>query len=135
VNKNAPESPVLYFDGACPVCAREIAHYRQQAGSESIVWVNAATCSPELLGSDLSRADALARLHLRRPDGSLVSGAAAFVGIWQHLPRWAWLARCFRSGLALHALDLAYRAFLKVRPLWRREVKRPAPPAAQQEGQ
>ncbi len=134
MNNHASAPPVLYFDGACPVCAREIAHYRKQAGSEGIVWVDAATCAPEQLGPDLSRADALARLHLRRPDGSLVSGAAAFVGIWQGLPAWAWLGRLFGSGPALRALDLAYRAFLKVRPLWRRASKRPAPPSAQQEG-
>jgi predicted DCC family thiol-disulfide oxidoreductase YuxK len=130
VNKNAPALPVLYFDGACPICAREIAHYRRQPGSENLVWVDAASCPPEVLGPDLNRADALARLHLRRPDGSLVSGAAAFVGIWQGLKAWAWLGRLFASGPALRLLDVAYHAFLKVRPLWRREATRPA----QQEG-
>ena len=42
---------------------------------------------------DLSRQQALARFHVRRADGRLVSGAAAFVSLWQQLPRWRWAAR------------------------------------------
>ncbi len=126
MSKSTPEQPILYFDGACPVCAREIAHYRQQAGSEKILWVDASSCPAEMLGPDLSRADALARLHLRRADGSLVSGAAAFVGVWQGLRAWAWLGRLFSSRPAIKALDIAYRIFLRIRPLWRRQAARGA---------
>lgn len=121
--KKIPNLPVLYFDGACPVCAREITHYRKQAGSENFAWVDASSCPLEVLGPDLSRADALARLHLRHPDGSLVSGAEAFVGVWQGLKAWAWLARLFNSRPAVMALDVAYRLFLRIRPLWRSQAK------------
>ena len=111
--------PTLYYDGACPVCAREVAMYRRQPGSDGVHWVDAARCAEPELGSDLTRDAALARLHLRRPDGVLVSGAAAFVGVWQALPRWSWLGRLMGSAVAVRLLDAGYRAFLVVRPLWR----------------
>lgn len=112
--------PVLYFDGACPVCAKEISLYRRQTGAEGIDWVDAATCDPAALGPGLSREAALARLHLRRPDGSLVSGPGAFVGLWSALPRWSFLATLLGSRPALWALEQAYRIFLTARLAWRK---------------
>ncbi len=109
----------VYFDGGCPLCRREIAHYRGRHGAESIAWVDAAACAPEALGADLSRSAALARLHVRRPDGSLVTGAAAFATIWRQLPGYRWLGFAVR-GPGLRLLDLAYGGFLRLRRLWRR---------------
>jgi predicted DCC family thiol-disulfide oxidoreductase YuxK len=113
----------LYFDGACPVCAREIAMYRKQAGANHIDWVDAAHCESAELGSGLTRQAALEQLHLRQPDGLLLAGAAAFTGLWQILPCWSWLGRLFGSGLGLRLLKLGYWAFLKIRPLWRAAEK------------
>jgi len=112
--------PTLYYDGACPVCSREIALYRRQAGAERVCWVDVAQCAPEALGPGLSRETALARLHARRPDGSLVSGAAAFTLLWRALPRWAWLGRLLGARPVLPLLEAGYRLFLAIRPLWRR---------------
>lgn len=112
--------PTLYFDGACPVCSREIAMYQRQPGADGVCWVDIAQCNAADLGAGLTRDAAMARLHLRRPDGSLVSGAAAFTSLWQTLPRWSWLGRLLGSGPALWLLELAYRGFLVVRRGWRR---------------
>ncbi len=111
----APPRPKLYFDGACPVCSREIAVYRRQPGADAIEWVDVTRCDPAELGADLSREQALARLHLRQADGRLVSGAAAFTVMWRHLPRWAWLGRLLGTGPALWLLECAYRIFLRLR--------------------
>jgi len=119
-----PQTPTLYFDGACPVCAREVAMYRRQPGAEGLCWVDVTQCPPEALGADLSREAALARLHLRQTDGRLLSGAAAFAGLWRALPRWAWLGRLAGTRPGLWLLESAYRAFLALRPLWRSGVAR-----------
>lgn len=112
--------PTLYYDGACPVCSREIAMYRRQAGAEAVGWVDVSRCDTEALGPGLTREAALARLHLRQPDGRLVSGAAAFTGLWQQLPRWQRWGRWLGRGPALWLLEAGYRTFLRLRPLWRR---------------
>jgi len=45
----------VYFDGACPLCRREIALYRRAAGEGRIDWVDASACAPPALGGDLAR--------------------------------------------------------------------------------
>jgi len=110
----------VYFDGACPVCRREIAHYRRQRESESIAWVDASSCDEAALGAGLDRSVVLARFHVREADGTLVSGAAAFVAIWHRLPSYRWLAALANSGAVLRLLDAGYAVFLHVRRWWRR---------------
>lgn len=112
--------PALYFDGACPVCSREVAMYRRQPGADRLRWIDVAHCEVGDLGTGLTREAAMARLHWRQPDGSLVSGAQAFTALWRTLPRWSWLGRLLGSGPGLWLLESSYRAFLVVRRGWRR---------------
>jgi predicted DCC family thiol-disulfide oxidoreductase YuxK len=123
-SSHAAESAALtvYFDGACPVCSREIAAYRRQAGAEACEWVDASACDPAVLGSDLTRDRALARMHVRRADGTLVSGAAAFAQMWQALPATRWLGRLAGWAPVTAVLELGYRGFLTVRRAWRRPL-------------
>ena len=118
--KNAVRSlPTLYFDGACPVCSREVAMFQRQPGADGVRWVDVAQCEASDLGTGLTREAAMARLHLRRPDGSLVSGAQAFTALWKTLPRWSWLGRLLGSGPGLWLLESGYRSFLILRRRWR----------------
>lgn len=119
-NLAPPARATVYYDGACPVCAREVAMYRRQPGAALLCWVDAARCPESELGPDLGRDAALARLHLRLDDGRLVHGAVAFTQLWQRLPGWAWLGRRLGRGAGLRLLEAAYRAVLVLRPLWRR---------------
>jgi predicted DCC family thiol-disulfide oxidoreductase YuxK len=119
-----PATCTVYFDGACPVCRREIAHYRRQRGSESIAWVDASSCDEAELGPGLDRSVVLSRFHVRNADGTLTSGAAAFVAIWRRLPAFAWLAALASSRPVLALLEAGYSIFLRVRPWWRPQKAR-----------
>lgn len=109
----------VFFDGGCPVCRREIEFYRRRRGAERLQWVDVSGCDRMALG-DLEREEALRQLHVRTADGSLLAGVAAFAALWQRLPGYAWLGRVAARQPARALLELAYRAFLRVRPLWRR---------------
>ncbi len=109
----------VYYDGGCPVCTREIAQYRRATGADRLTFVDVASCDPSALGASLTRDQALARMHVRRADGRMVSGAAAFAALWQSLPRWAWLGRIAATPLVLPVLELGYAGFLRLRRLWR----------------
>lgn len=109
----------VFFDGTCPVCSREIAAYRQLRGGSVIHWVDAARCDPSALSAGLDRAYALQRLHVQTANGTLLSGAAAFVEIWKHLPAFAWMARLCANRYGIALLDFAYGRFLVLRRLWR----------------
>jgi predicted DCC family thiol-disulfide oxidoreductase YuxK len=108
----------VYYDGACPLCSREIAVYRRQTGSERCVWVDASSCPESALGTGLSRDSALARFHVRRTDGLLVEGMRGFTVLWRVLPRFAWAGRIASIGPLPLLLDVAYLVFLRIRPLW-----------------
>ena len=110
------ERAIAYYDGSCPLCSREIGFYRRQSGADRICWVDIGDIDTVDIASDLSRAEALARLTVRDVDGSLVSGGRAFVRIWMCLPRFRWLARLFEVQPFAWLLGQAYDLFLKSRP-------------------
>ena len=116
---SAKSAPCVYFDGGCPLCSREIAAYRAARGGDQLNWVDAQDCPEPELGPALNRQAALARLHVRLPDGTLLSGAAAFVAIWQRLPAFRGLAWIARVPGALFLMEAGYRGFLRIRRLWR----------------
>ena len=106
----------VYYDGACPVCSREIGVYRGCAGAERIEWVDvAAPGQLETVAADLTRSAALARFHVRTADGTLVSGAAAFAELWRTLPAWRVVGRLASWSPIASALELLYRGFLRLR--------------------
>lgn len=114
----APSTLTVLYDGACPLCRREIAVYQglqplnpQQTLSFSDV--SLASCQLPVGGA---RSDYLARFHVQRADGQVISGAAAFVALWATLPGWRYLAMAARLPGATPALELVYRAFLLARP-------------------
>lgn len=96
--------------------------YRQQTGAERLCWIDASSCDSAQLGPGLTREAALARLHLRQADGSLVSGAQAFTSLWQTLPAWSPLGRALGAKPVLPLLEVGYRVFLLIRRSWRRPV-------------
>ena len=113
----------VYYDGACPLCAAEIRLYRRSEGAERIAWVDVGPEGPAELGPGLTRGAARARFHVRRPDGTLVSGAAGFAALWAVLPRWRLLARLARLPGVLRLGEMAYRLFLPIRPWIARLVR------------
>lgn len=136
-----PEPLTVLYDGACPLCRREIAHVRALArrdGGAGLCFVDVARPDEGHAADEAERAALLARFHVQRADGSRLRGAAAFVAMWSRLPGWRWLARLARLPGGLAALERAYDGFLRVRPALQALARRwedtpgpgPAPPAA-----
>ena len=116
VSPDAATGPLtVYHDGACPLCAAEIDHYRRARGARGLLFedVSAAGADP---GDGLTQEAALERFHVRDEGGALLSGAAAFAALWQALPNWRWLGRIVGSRRVLPLAEAAYRAFLPLRP-------------------
>ena len=117
----ADSKTTLYFDGSCPLCRTEIAHYRRADGAGELCFVDISDKN-KTLPADLTRCEAMRRFHVRKQSGTLLSGAAAFAEVWRHLPRWRWAARAAALPGALRLLELAYRLFLPLRPALSRFV-------------
>jgi len=112
---------IVWFDGGCPLCRREIALMRRLDRAGAIRFLDVASSDD---GScPLDRAALLARFHAME-DGRLVSGAAAFAAMWRAIPPLRPLGLLARHPLALQLLEAAYIAFLRVRPKLQRWVAR-----------
>lgn len=88
----------ILYNGDCPVCAREIAHYRRVASASAadIVFDDLTALGARAVPLDPEAARR--RLHAVE-DGRLVHGLPAFRALWRRLPGWRWLARL--TGLPL----------------------------------
>ena len=71
----------VYFDGSCPLCRAEIAHYRGADRGAALCFVDVSEKDTSL-PNGLTRQQAMERFHVRAADGQLLSGAAAFVEVW-----------------------------------------------------
>ncbi len=109
----AESSATVYYDGACPLCSREIGTYRRLRGADQLCWIDVSRQEAPL-GPGLTREAALARFHVRMADGALVSGGAAFVRLWGCLPGLRWLAAIAARPPFSWALEPAYRLFLRL---------------------
>jgi predicted DCC family thiol-disulfide oxidoreductase YuxK len=113
--------PAVFFDGSCPLCTAEITTYRKCRGADEIDWVDVAGggtgVHSETIAPGLMRTDAMRRFHMRRADGEIVSGGAAFAELWTALPAFSWAGRIGRQRPVSLLLEGAYRMFLPVRPL------------------
>lgn len=106
-----PNHTVLY-DGGCPLCSREIAHYRRVAGAAApIDWVDIAPPDADPAAYGVSRLEALQVFHVIDPAGQPHKGARGFLALWAILPRYRWLARVCRALRLEPVLDWAYRHF------------------------
>jgi predicted DCC family thiol-disulfide oxidoreductase YuxK len=113
------EALTVLYDGACPLCRREIDVYRGLRPNTPVCFADVSDpASP--LPSDTTREQLLARFHVRGSDGQLLSGAQAFLALWAALPGWRWLARVGRLPGAAWAMERLYRFFLRWRPALQR---------------
>jgi len=110
----------VYYDGSCPLCSKEINWYQKHSVSKSIEWHDVSQSSEERVATDLATAEALRRFHVRKHDGSVVSGAAAFSELWLCVPKFKPIGTLLKVPIFSHVAELVYRLFLKVRPLMQR---------------
>lgn len=112
----------VLYDGACPLCRREIALYRGLRSERALRFVDVSDASA--LPPQATREQLLARFHVQLADGTLISGAAAFLTLWAHLPGWRWLARAGRLPGMAWSMERVYRLFLRWRPALQRIARR-----------
>jgi predicted DCC family thiol-disulfide oxidoreductase YuxK len=113
----------VYFDGSCPLCRREIGFYKNSAGADQIRWEDISRVLDGQVAGDLSCQQAMARFHVRAANGSLKSGAAAFVELWLSLKYWHWLGWLFAHPPGIWFLEKCYVGFLRIRPAIQRRIK------------
>ncbi|MGI1661892.1 thiol-disulfide oxidoreductase DCC family protein [Palleronia sp. KMU-117] len=97
----------VIFNNTCPICAREVGHYRRAAEDAGAPIGFHGLDDAAVAACGLDRDAAARRFHVWR-DGELLSGVDAFVALWRELPRWRWLARVVSLPLVRPLAGVAY---------------------------
>ncbi len=105
----------LYYDGLCPLCSREIAHYRTKVADGAVRFVDIT--DPVFVAAAHGLDARLVRrlMHVKVGDEVRV-GLEAFIALWEAIPAYRWLAWLARLPGLHGLLALGYRAFAAVRP-------------------
>jgi predicted DCC family thiol-disulfide oxidoreductase YuxK len=103
--------PIVLFDGGCPLCAGEIAHYRRLSGADRLTWVDVSRERSLEARFGVTLAEAMARLHVRDAEGRWRTGAFAFAELWSHLPGCRRITTVLRNFRLLPLLDWLYERF------------------------
>ncbi len=111
----------VWYDGACPLCLREIAFMRRLDRRQRIAFVDVTSDAD----CPLDRGTLLARFHAREAGQPIVSGAAAFAAMWRAIPVLRPLGLLARVRPVLWLLERLYLRFLRIRPRLQRRL---APP-------
>lgn len=105
----------LYFDGDCPLCAREIKILRRHAAESRLLFVDISSSAfdAKVLGFTFEQMQSA--LHARFADGRWVTGLDATLWSWRAAGLGFWATpltwRAIRPLLAV-----GYRLFCRVRP-------------------
>ena len=113
----------VYFDGACPMCAKEIAYYQRLDTEQRVQWVDVAGPNPSCpIGYD--QQTLLARFHVKdMRTGQIYDGAAGFAKLWTAMPApWKQLGAVASLAPITWLLELGYRLTLKIRPMLAKHI-------------
>ena len=110
----------MFYDGGCPLCKREVRHYRWLDRNGRVRWIDISGPGESLEPFRLTRSAAMERLHVLDQDGQMQTGAAAFVALWSALPYYRWLARFVQSVGLVPLLERLYVPFAR----WRMSRRR-----------
>jgi predicted DCC family thiol-disulfide oxidoreductase YuxK len=110
----APFDMELYFDGACPLCAREVAFLRRLDRGGRVRFTDIAAPGFDAPATGIAWQDLMDRIHARLADGTVVEGVEAFRRLYTLLG-FGWLVAPTRLPGVRQLLDLAYRTFARNR--------------------
>jgi len=106
----------VFYDGACPLCRREMNHYKKLAGDENIDWIDISKSQVELKEEGIKYHDAMRVIHIKDESGVHQVGVEAIFTLWDKLPYYRQLSRVLKHATFIHpTLNKAYVFFAKYR--------------------
>lgn len=111
-NDNTMSDVIVWYDGACPLCVREIALMRRLDKRARIAFIDLMDSE---MGCPLDRELLLSRFHAFE-NGVMLSGAAAFAAMWRVIPVLRPLGLMAHNPIILRILERIYLLFLRIRP-------------------
>jgi predicted DCC family thiol-disulfide oxidoreductase YuxK len=110
----APYPLTVFFDGACPICAREIALMKRLARRRQLEFCDFSTQEDDGASNGFATADLGTVIHARWADGSVITGVEVFRAMWEAVGL-GLLAKLSRLSLAEPLVLRAYAWFARNR--------------------
>ncbi|WP_271077517.1 thiol-disulfide oxidoreductase DCC family protein [Aurantiacibacter sp. MUD61] len=104
---------IVWYDGACPLCRREIAVMRRLDRRGAISFVDVSEGKPE--SCPIAQDELLARFHVKE-NGRIYSGAEGFAAMWRAIPLLRPFGQLARLPGLRQVFEMLYKGFLRVRP-------------------
>ena len=105
------EKITLLYDGGCPLCSKEIQHYKRIDKSDLINWVDITSDPKALSDLGLNLTETMRLIHAVTVDGNKLIGVYAFLAVWERLTGYRWLAFLIRATKTARLLDWVYFRF------------------------
>lgn len=113
--KNEKWPLTLYFDGQCPLCAREIQLLGERASPNRLLFVDISDGAFDAKSLGFTLLQMESSLHARFGDGTWVTGLDATLWSWRAAGLGIWAAP-LSWRLTRPLLNLGYRLFCRLRP-------------------
>lgn len=111
----------IYFDGLCPLCTKEIKHYKKIDKNNTIDFIDISNPSFDSRKIGIDPVEINKKFHVKTTDGQFIKGVEAFIAIWKHLDIFRPLQLAAQSKLGRPFFNLGYKAFAFIRPVFRRK--------------
>ena len=104
----------VFYDGACPLCLREIDMLRRKDDKQRILFTDISAPNFDADSVGVAWPTLMERIHGRLPDGTLIEGVEVFRRLYAAVG-FGFLVAASRLPLVAPLLNLSYRAFAKNR--------------------
>jgi predicted DCC family thiol-disulfide oxidoreductase YuxK len=104
----------VFFDGACPICNREIALMKRLDRLQQLEFCDFSAQEYDAASSGFAAADLGTVIHARWADGSVITGVEVFRAMWEAVGL-GFLARLSRLSLVEPLVLNAYAWFARNR--------------------
>jgi predicted DCC family thiol-disulfide oxidoreductase YuxK len=105
----------VFYDGLCPLCSREIVHYRKHAPADAVQFLDFTAPGFDAAAHGLDPKRIREVMHAKVGD-ELRTGLDAFIALWEAIPGLRWLARLSKLPGVHLALLMGYVVFARLRP-------------------
>ncbi|MGZ8381163.1 MAG: thiol-disulfide oxidoreductase DCC family protein [Nitrospira sp.] len=104
----------VFFDGACPICDREIALMRRLDRRRRLIFCDFSRSDYDATSIDISPAELGRIIHARWGEGTIITGVDVFRAMWEAVGL-GFLARLTRLSLVEPLVVKAYAWFARNR--------------------
>ncbi len=106
----------IYYDGSCPLCTREIDHYKKIDNQNKLRYVDISDLSFSQISEGLEGKNIQKFFHIKSSTNEAYTGVDAFYKIWETLDCFKALQFMYKIYPLKLIMKLTYIFFANVRP-------------------